>query len=706
MSQLNTPPQSEPAPASEPMPPTADVPRRRWLGKAGPPHDPRRPQRTLTLILLASLLLPIVVACFEWQRYRWNRTFFYAQTPWGAWDVIPLWIIALKTYLVLLPATLLSAALAWRAWTRSAAAVFLLASMLVIVWAGIDVETFTRTGVHVTYYAQFVGAPDAMKWMGDVGGITRDAAFALLPVLGTSALAVVAAAVLATVAWRGRWTAGRAGAVLVIVLTLAHAATLVGVVPAQVLLTPKSRRAELQRVHDLLPYNLEWTAAGSHVVDADAFREPLNERLEPLLRTAVPRLFAGPPADTSPQAAPDPAGPRPDVVLVVLDSLRYDAMTPEVMPRLSALAKQGVVLRQHHAGARITHLGLFTIFYGRPAGLYRTTLRAGVPPQACVSFRAAGYQTNYVSGVGHFAWARMQAFLNEPMFDRMRIVGLQDWPMSDRRALAVSKRLLTGDERPTADGRRVPQYLGVFLASTHYPYVYPPEFETRTPVAPPDWNVLTADRERDRVGLLNRYHNSVSFLDAALGDFVESLDRSKTVIVIVGDHGESFWDDGFLTHGTRWSDVQSHVPCVILAPDLAPRQIEQLTTHDDLLPTLMHLAGGKPLRPPRNVTGRDVLGSAPPPPLAVTAADAQLSVCELLVRRGDQRMLLEFRAHLPRVIVRGMVDPSGTIDPYKLPPASDAPQWAKDIEELVRRMADLPGDAASAPTSSQTPGVR
>jgi hypothetical protein len=680
-------PQAETAPT--PQSPPADTSRHRWLGKPGPPTDPHRPQRTLTLILLASLLLPFVVACFEWQRYRWNRTFFPALEPWGAWDAVPLWVLALKTYLVLLPATLVAAALAWRAWTRSAAAVFLFASMLVIVWAGIDVETFTRTGVHVTYYAQFVGAPDATKWMGNVGGIARDAAFALLPVLGASALAVVTAGVLATLAWRGRASPSRAPAGKILLLILAHAMMLIGVVPAQVLLTPTARRSELQRVHDLLPYNLEWTAPGSHVVDADAFRDPLNERLEPLLRTAVPRMFAGPPADTSPEAVPDPASPRPDVVLIVLDSLRYDAMVPQVMPRLSALARQGVVLRQHHAGARITHLGLFTLFYGRTAGLYRTTLRAGVPPQACVSLRAAGYQTNYVSGVGHFAWARMQAFLNEPMFDRLRIVGLQDWPTSDRRALAVSKRLLTGDNRPlTAEGARVPQYLGVFLASTHYPYVYPPEFETRTPVAPPDWNVLTADRERDRTGLINRYHNSVSFLDAAVGDFVDSLDRSNTVIIIVGDHGESFWDDGFLTHGTRWSDVQSHVPCVILAPNLPPRQIDGLTTHDDLLPTLLHLVSGKPVQP-GNVTGRDLFAPGPPRAMAVTAADAQLTVFELLVRIGDRRVLLEFRENLPRVIVRGTVDAYGNIDGYDLPPGSEAPLWATHIEDLVHRMTDL-----------------
>jgi hypothetical protein len=682
----------EPAPAG-----ASEASRRTWLGRPGPAQDPCRPQRTITLILLATVLLPIIAAVFEWQRYRWNRTFFYVRYPWGSWDAIALWIFALKTYFVLLPAAALCIVLAWRAWTRTAAALFLITAVMVLAWAGADLETFTRTGVHVTYYAQFIGAPDAMKWMGDVRSTARDAMLALMPLLGTAALTVVFAGVLATIAWGGGPGRHRVGVVTVSLLLLAHVLFIAGIMPAQALFTPDGRRADLQRVHDLLPYKLVWTAPGTQVVNSDAFRTPLDRQLEPLLRQAVPRMFAGPPADTSPQAIPDPAGPKPDIVLIVLDSLRFDAMVPDVMPRVSALAKEGVVLRQHHAGARITHLGLFTIFYGRTAGLYRTTLRAGVPPQACVSFRAAGYQTNYVSGVGHFAWARMQAFLNEPMFDRLRIVGLQDWPTSDRRALAVSRRILGGNEPPApAAGGRAPQYLGVFLASTHYPYEYPPEFETRTPVAPPTWTILTADRDRDRAALINRYQNAVSFLDAAIGDFVDTIDRNNTVVVIMGDHGESFWDDGFLTHGTRWSDAQSHVPCIILAPNVAPRTIDEVTTHDDLLPTLLHLAGGKPVQP-RYVTGRDLLGPAQPPPLAVTAADSQLNVFEMLVRRGDQRMLLEFRDHLPRIIVRGMVDEFGNIDAYSLPPASEAPAWAKDIEELVRRMTDLPRPAGASP---------
>lgn len=682
---------------------TGDPPRSKWLGRPGPASDPHRPQRTLTLILLAGLLLPWVVAGFEWHRIRANDARIERpQYPWGdwsAWDALALWILALKNHLVLLPVLIVCGLFAWRARTRTGAGLFLFLAMLVVAWAGVDLETFSRTGVHLTYYVQYITAPDAANWMGDVGSTVRDTALRLLPLMGTAAVAVVAAGVVATLAWRG---SGRIGSLILLLLVIGHVLMLLLIAPAQAL-SPPTKRGQLQRLHDMMPYNLVWTAPTVRLIDVDVFQGPLNERLGPVLRRAVPAIFAGPPADTSPTAFPDRAGPRPNVAMIVLDSLRFDAMVPEVMPRLSALARDGLVLRNHHAGARTTHLGLFTLLYGRCGGIYRPTLRAGVPPQACVSFRGGGYQTNYVSGVPHFAWMRMHTFLNEPTFDRMRIVGVQDWPTSDRRALATSRRILAGNEAPMVEGG-APQFLTVFLVSTHYPYVYPEEFATRTPAIDANWTVMSELPAADLPALVNRYHNACAFLDAAVGDFVDSIDRSNTVIVITGDHGESLLDDGFLTHGTRWSGVQSHVPCIVLGPTITPRELTEPTTHEDLLPTLLHLAGGKPVQP-RNATGRDLLSPAPPRGMTVTAADSYLQKFQLLAMVGDRRLLLEFPEDPPSVIVRGTVDEKGGVDPYDLPPAAEAEEWARHLGDLLMRMTELGagGDVSDRDKKTRVP---
>jgi hypothetical protein len=48
------------------------------------------------------------------------------------------------------------------------------------------------------------------------------------------------------------------------------------------------------------------------------------------------------------------------------------------------------------------------------------------------------------------------------------------------------------------------------------------------------------------------------------------------------------------------------------------------------------------------------------------------------------------RESLPLVIVRGSVDAKGNIDAYGLPPASEAPEWAKHIGDMLARMSELP----------------
>jgi len=58
-----------------------DAPPSKWLGRRGPASDPHRPQRTLTLILLAGLLLPWVVAGFEWHRIRANDARIERRNP-------------------------------------------------------------------------------------------------------------------------------------------------------------------------------------------------------------------------------------------------------------------------------------------------------------------------------------------------------------------------------------------------------------------------------------------------------------------------------------------------------------------------------------------------------------------------------------------------------------------------------------------------
>ena len=91
----------------------------------------------------------------------------------------------------------------------------------------------------------------------------------------------------------------------------------------------------------------------------------------------------------------------------------------------------------------------------------------------------------------------------------------------------------------------------------------------------------------------NRYDNSVGYVDHLLALIFSSwgkeLDEGRLIIVITGDHGEEFWDQGNLGHlSGKMTAQMTEVPLAIIASDIAPRQVP-LSWHGDIMPTLFDL---------------------------------------------------------------------------------------------------------------------
>jgi hypothetical protein len=649
------------------------------------PAKAARRRRVLALLLLLALLLPWVPAAQEWVHYRDTASQLIGRRAWEPAEIAIVWVLFAKTQLVLLPAVVLAAVLVARGWWRSGIVLFVFATCAVLAWSEIDVQLYARTGGHLLDYAKFASEPGAMQWSGATGTTSLARVRESLTTTAQYSALVILVSVAAVIFAFRRWPrlARRAVPALIVM----HVVTLVGVVPAQL---AYPHREELQRLHAVMPYGFTWTAPSLGLVDVRRFTDPLNDHLRSTLIQWSPALRAGPPADTS--AALPANAPRPNIVLIVIDSLRADAFVPEVMPRLTALSKSGLRLNLHYAGARISHFGLYDILYGRPAATYHPTLDAGVQPQACVTLRGSGYTASYVSGTEYVGWMGMERYIHDGSFDRIRVVGITDWPRSDRRALTTSAKMLEEAAAAPAGARQGgsgrPQFIVNFLVSTHYPYPYPPEFERRTPVLPQDYSVLTLDPARDRLPLLNRYHNACAYIDQIVAEFIARLDLAHTIVVITGDHGESFWDDGVIAHGFRWSDAQAHVPCVILGPGIPQREIDEPTEHQDLVPTLLHAAAGAPVTV-RNVTGRDLLGDAPAPAMTIVAASSNPRFGEMLVEFRGRRLLFELPHDRPEVVLRGTVDRTGNINPWDVPPAAEAPTWADALGALLQRMTAL-----------------
>ncbi len=96
---------------------------------------------------------------------------------------------------------------------------------------------------------------------------------------------------------------------------------------------------------------------------------------------------------------------------------------------------------------------------------------------------------------------------------------------------------------------------------------------------------------------VTRTEGAVAYIDAQIGQLLEVLERrgllDRTVVVVVGDHGESLGDHGEWTHGLFVYQSVLHVPLMIRAPlpALRGRRVSGLTRSVDVMPTVLELLG-------------------------------------------------------------------------------------------------------------------
>lgn len=145
------------------------------------------------------------------------------------------------------------------------------------------------------------------------------------------------------------------------------------------------------------------------------------------------------------------------------------------------------------------------------------------------------------------------------------------------------------DERESVN----PFFAFVFFDSPHGSYSYPKDFEKFKPVGKPV-NYLKLNSKNIRP-VFNRYKNSIGFNDYLAGRIIDHLEKkgllSNTIVLISGDHGEEFYEHGFYGHNGAFTDEQAKVPLIFYAPGIVPAEFEKMTSHQDVVPTVLEILG-------------------------------------------------------------------------------------------------------------------
>jgi membrane-anchored protein YejM (alkaline phosphatase superfamily) len=313
------------------------------------------------------------------------------------------------------------------------------------------------------------------------------------------------------------------------------------------------------------------------------------------------------PAPEAQEWAPAPAR-RPNVLVLAIESLRSDIVTPETMPHLHQLVERSWLGARHFSAATNTHLALFSLLSGLSPSSWSAMTQLHRPLFTYELLRRAGYDVTATSSMPP-NWFGLERNVLPP---ELALAPVPEWdPDPDARLVGEFQRYLERE-------RERPFFAFLFFNGSHFPYFVPPGGERFQPSASDSFDVADPGLVAQREALFNRYRNAVYRTDEQLGRVLALL-RAKgleqdTLVVVTGDHGESFWDDGRFTHTSLLSRAQMQVPLVMFLPGRGARRLETLSHHTDVMPTLLD-AVGISLSPELYADGRSLLRDPPPRPV-------------------------------------------------------------------------------------------
>jgi arylsulfatase A-like enzyme/Tfp pilus assembly protein PilF len=281
-----------------------------------------------------------------------------------------------------------------------------------------------------------------------------------------------------------------------------------------------------------------------------------------------------------------------NVLLVTLDTTRADRIgvygrplgtSPPETPALDQLAAVGTTFLQASSVTPLTLPAHSTIMTGllpashgvRDNGGFRLAEERKTLAEA---FAAAGFRTGgFVSAyVLDHKWGIAQGFeryFDEFDLEKVKTLSLGEIQRPGDETIAQATQWIDGLDR--AKGERF--FAWVHLYDPHSPHTPPEPFKSRYPASPYNAEVAWTD------GLVGRL----------LDHLVERGLRDRTIVAVLGDHGEGLGEHGEVEHGFFIYRSTSWVPFLLDAPYSAVhgRVVATPVGQADLAPTLLELAG-------------------------------------------------------------------------------------------------------------------
>ncbi len=290
---------------------------------------------------------------------------------------------------------------------------------------------------------------------------------------------------------------------------------------------------------------------------------------------------------TSPRAARDL-----NVLLITLDTTRpdhlscYGAKTPAT-PNLDQLAKRGALFNEAVVQVPLTLPSHACILTGAYPQVHKVRDNGGFHldpevPTLATLLESQGLETAAFVGAavlsGRYGLNRGFRTYRDDMKETAQAEKLPG-VVAEVAAEVVSRRALAwlgdGSTKGTGGpGKRF--FIWLHYYDPHIPYDPPEPFRAQF--------------------RSNPYAGEIAYTDAQVGRVLDWLREKnlddETVVIVIGDHGESLGEHGEYTHGVFLYDSTVRVPLIIAGPGVAAgSRIEQQVRSIDIMPTVLDFLG-------------------------------------------------------------------------------------------------------------------
>ncbi len=338
---------------------------------------------------------------------------------------------------------------------------------------------------------------------------------------------------------------------------------------------------------------------------------------------------------------PTPSSGTPNILLLVLDTVRADALSAygyhrQTSPNLSRLAERGVRFGHARSTAPWTLPSHASMFTGRlPSEMSARVDRPldSTYPTLAEFLADRGYAT--AAFVANTYYCNSQFGLDRG-FSRY-----EDHPQNREvspeecfRASGLGRHLINigeglgfefpGSAQPRKDAAQINEDLLEWLGDetiarrpffaflnyfdAHSPYLLPAGVDRRLGETPTpadhkviwDWEKLLKSElpQRNIDVTRDAYDDCIAYLDSQIGLLIDELDRrgilENTTVIVTSDHGESWGEHQFFGHGRSLYRPEVHVPLLIIEAQnkaTAGKLVSEPASLSDLAATVVDLVG-------------------------------------------------------------------------------------------------------------------